>query len=61
MRYVVCGAVILACLLVATLATGRLPRVATATVNVSNNATVDVPKLRQTIDMKALPQQQLPD
>jgi hypothetical protein len=61
MRYIVYGSVIIACLLLATLATGRLPRVATATVDVSNNATVDLPKLRATIDMKALPRQQLPD
>jgi hypothetical protein len=48
MRYVVYGSVILAVLLVATMATGRLPRVATAShdgasVDVANNATVDVP------------------
>ena len=61
MRYIVYGSVIIACLLLATLATGRLSRVATATVDVSNNATVDLPKLRATIDMKALPRQQLPD
>ena len=66
MRYLVYGSVILACLLVATMATGRLPRIATAShdgtsVDAANNATVDVPKLRETIDMKALPQRQLPD
>ena len=61
MRYIVYGSVIIACLLLATLATGRLPRVATATVDVSNNATVEVHKLMRTIEMKALPQKQLPD
>jgi hypothetical protein len=30
-------------------------------VDAAINATVDVPKLRETIDMKALPRQQLPD
>jgi hypothetical protein len=30
-------------------------------VDAANKATVDVPKLRATIDMKALPQRQLPD
>ena len=52
---------ILACLLVVAIATGRLPRVATATVNASNNATVEVHKLMRTIEMKALPQKQLAD
>jgi hypothetical protein len=66
MRYIVYGSVILACLLVATMATGRLPRIATAShdgtsVDAANNATVDVPKLRATIDMRALPRQDLPD
>jgi hypothetical protein len=55
MRYVVYGSVVLAYLLVASMTTGTLPRVATASldgtsVDVANNATVDVPKLRETID-----------
>ena len=66
MRYIVYGSLILAVLLVATMATGQLPRMATAShdgssVDIANNATVDVPKLRETIDMKALPQRQLHD
>ena len=57
MRYVVYGSVILAYLLVATMTTGTLPRVATAShdgtsVDVANNAIVDVPKLAETIDTK---------
>jgi hypothetical protein len=57
MRYIVYGSVILAYLLIATMTTGTLPRVATAShdgtsVDAANNATVDVPKLMETIDMK---------
>jgi hypothetical protein len=57
MRYVVYGSVILAYLLVATMTTGTLPRVATAShdgasVDVANNAIVEVPKLTETIDTK---------
>ena len=54
-------AVILACLLVAAVVASRLPRVATATADVSNIVTVDVHKLREKIDMKALPRRDLPD
>jgi hypothetical protein len=63
MRYIIYASVILACLLVATMATGRLPRIAPASHDgdAANNATVDVLKLRATIDMKALPRQDLPD
>jgi hypothetical protein len=48
MRYLVYGSVILAYLLVATMTTGTLPRVATAShdgtsVDLANNATVEVP------------------
>jgi hypothetical protein len=47
-RYIVYGSVILAYLLVATMMTGTLPRVASAShdgtsVNLANNATVEVP------------------
>jgi hypothetical protein len=59
MRYIVYGA-ILAGALVFTMATGRLPRVATASHDWTNDP-VDVRKLGETIDMKALPQQELPD
>jgi hypothetical protein len=66
MRYIVYGVILLAGVLAATVATGRLPRMAAAShdgtaVDAAINATVDVPKLRETIDMKALPRQQLPD
>jgi hypothetical protein len=66
MRYVVCGSIILDYLLVATMTTGTLPRVATAShdgasVDVANNAKVDVPELTETIDTrKSLPQRELP-
>jgi hypothetical protein len=57
MRYIVYGSVILAYFLVATMTTGTLPRIATAShdgasVDLANNATVDVPKLTETTDMK---------
>jgi hypothetical protein len=57
MRYVVCGSMILDYLLVATMTTGTLPRVATAShdgtsVDVANNAIVGVPELTETIDTK---------
>jgi len=66
MRYIVYGVILLAGVLAATVATGHLPRMAVAShdgtaVDAAINATVDVPKLRETIDMKALPRQQLPD
>ena len=66
MRYIVYGVILLAGVLAATVATGRLPRMAVAShdgaaVDAAINATVDVPKLRETIYMKALPRQQLPD
>jgi hypothetical protein len=55
MRYVVCGPMFLDYLLVATMTTGTLPRVATAShdrasVDAANNAIVDVPELTETID-----------
>jgi hypothetical protein len=59
MSYIVYRA-ILAGALVFTMATGRLPRVATASHDRTNDP-VDVLKLGETIDMKALPQQELPD
>jgi hypothetical protein len=59
MRYIVYGA-ILAGALVFTIATGRLPRIATTSHDRTND-TVDVLKLGETIDMKGLPQRDLPD
>jgi hypothetical protein len=59
MRYIVYGA-ILAGALILTISTGRLPQVATAS-HVRTNDTVDVGKLGETIDMKALPRRDLPD
>jgi hypothetical protein len=59
MRYIVYGA-ILAGALVFTIATGYLPQVATASHNDAND-TVNVLKLGETVDMKALPRQEIPD
>jgi hypothetical protein len=47
-------------MLVVTIATSHLPRVATASSD-ETNSTVDVFKLEETIDAKALPQQEIPD
>jgi hypothetical protein len=60
MRYIIYGSAILAAMLVVTIATGHLPRVATASSD-ETNGTVDVLKLEETIDAKALPQQEIPD
>jgi hypothetical protein len=57
MRYIVYGAILA---VVFAIATGRLPRVATASHDRTND-TMDVLKLGETIDMKALPQRDLPD
>jgi hypothetical protein len=46
-------------MLVVTIATSHLPRVATASSD--ETGTVDVLKLEETIDAKALPQQEIPD
>jgi hypothetical protein len=59
MRYIVYGA-ILAGALVLTIATGRLPKVATASHDGPDD-TIDVLKLEETIDMRALPRRDLPD
>jgi hypothetical protein len=66
MRYIAYGLAIFAALFAIAFTTGNLPRDATAShdgtsVDAAINATVDVPKLRERIDMKALPQRQLPD
>jgi hypothetical protein len=59
MRYIIYGSAILAAMLVVTIATSHLPRVATASSD--ETGTVDVLKLEETIDAKALPQQEIPD
>lgn len=58
MRTIIYGLAIFAAMLAVTIATSHLPRVATAS---SDQATVDVPMLQQTIDAKSLPQQAIPD
>jgi len=60
MRYIVYESAILAAMLVVTIATSHLPRVATASSD-ETNGTVDVFKLEEAIDAKALPQQEIPD
>jgi hypothetical protein len=60
MRYIIYASAILAVLLVATIASGHLPLRATAS-NGESNATLSVLTLEQTIDAKALPQQEIPD
>jgi hypothetical protein len=57
MRYIVYG-VILAGVLAATIATSRVPRVATASHDETNN-TVNVLKSEGTMDAKALPRQEI--
>jgi len=59
MRYIV-GATILAAVVAVAIGTGRLPRIATASHNDAND-TVNVLKLGETVDMKALPRQEIPD
>jgi len=60
MRYIIFGSAILAATLVATIATGHLPREATAS-NDETSRTVNVLKLEETTDAKALPRQEIPD
>jgi hypothetical protein len=60
MRYIIFGSAILAAMLVATIASGHLPRVAIA-LNDETNRTVNVLKLEGTIDAKALPRQEISD
>ena len=60
MRYIIFGSAILAAMLVATIATGHLPRVATAS-NDETSHTVNVLKLEETMDAKALPGQEIAD
>ena len=59
MRYIIFGSAILAAMLVATIATGHLPREAAS--NDEANRTVNVLKLEETTDAKALPRQEIPD
>jgi hypothetical protein len=60
MRYIIYGSVILAAMLVVTISTGHLPRIATAS-NGESNDKANVFKLEETIDAKALPRQEIPD
>jgi hypothetical protein len=60
MRTIIYGSAIFAAMLAVTIATSHLPRVATASSDQANG-TVDVPTLEQTIDVKSLPQQEIPD
>jgi hypothetical protein len=60
MRTIIYGLAIFAAMLAVTITTSHLPRVATASSDQANS-TVDVPMLQQTIDAKALPQQEIPD
>ena len=59
MRTIIYGSAIFAAMLAVTISTSHLPRVATAAREA--NGTVDVPMLEQTIDVNALPQQEIPD
>jgi hypothetical protein len=60
MRYIIYASAILAAMLVVTIASGHLPRVATASSDETNDI-VNVLKLEETIDAKALPRQEIPD
>jgi acyl-CoA synthetase (AMP-forming)/AMP-acid ligase II len=61
-RYIIFifGSAILAAVLVATIANGHVPRLATAS-NDETDRTVIVLKLEETIDAKALPRQEISD
>jgi|GraSoiStandDraft_44_1057316.scaffolds.fasta_scaffold4130606_1 hypothetical protein len=60
MRYLIYGLAILVAMLAAKMTAGHLPRGATASPYETGNA-VDVLKLEQTINAKALPRRDLPD
>ena len=60
MRYIAYGLAILAAVLAVTIATGHLPRLATASHNGTND-TMNVLELENTSDAKALPRQEIPD
>jgi hypothetical protein len=60
MRYIIYGSAILAALLIATIASGHLPRLATAS-NTEDNDTMNVLKLQEVIGAKGLPLRELPD
>jgi hypothetical protein len=60
MRYIAYGLAILAALLVVTIATGHLPRDATASHNETNDR-MNVLQMEQTSGAKALPRQDFPD
>jgi hypothetical protein len=60
MRYIIYASAILAAMLVVTIASDHLPRVATASSDETNDI-VNVLKLEETIDAEALPGQEIPD
>jgi hypothetical protein len=60
MRYIAYGLAICAAVLTLALATGYLPRDATASHNETNGA-MNVLQLETTNDTKALPRQEIPD
>jgi hypothetical protein len=60
MRYIIYASAIVAVLLVATIASGHLPRLATASNGVTDH-TINVLTLEQSIDATVLPRQELPD
>jgi hypothetical protein len=60
LNYIAYASAILVALLAVTVAAAHLPRDASAVQDETHN-TVDMIRLEQTIDAKALPQQELPD
>jgi hypothetical protein len=60
LNYIAYGSAILVALLAVTVAAAHFPRGATAVQNATHNM-VDVSRVEQTIDAKALPRQELPD
>jgi hypothetical protein len=60
LNYIAYGSAILVALLAVTVAAAHLPRGASALQDETHN-TVDVIRVEQTIDAKALPRQELPD
>jgi hypothetical protein len=60
LNYIAYGSAILVALLAVTVAAAHLPRGASAVQDETHN-TVDVIRVEQTIDAKALPRQELPD
>jgi hypothetical protein len=60
LNYIAYGSAIVVALFAVTVGAAHLPRVASALQDKTNN-TLDLIKLEQTIDAKALPRQDLPD